>query len=208
MFLWRLLKYPVYHWSLTVVESVLWTVADIFIPARTLYHGTDKAACNAITGDPERNKFRKKTSQWSTGTFLASTHPECTWAGRGVYFAINRKLALGYSDRASVTWNDSVMIACRVTPHRVYMQAGRGGNHDEINKFGDRYKYTTGEWYNNRHQWEYCLFDWQNRYNHPWRIRPIYVINTKTFRVQHINGGVQHWLFDKAVLNDIFGRKP
>lgn len=218
MFLWRLLKYPVYHWLLTVVESVLWTVADIFIPARTLYHGTDKAACNAIAGDPNRNKYRKKTSQWSTGTFLASTHPECTWAGRGVYFAINRKLALGYSDRASITGDDSVMIVCRVsmgrvinytlTPHNVYRQAGRGGNHDVINKFADSHRYTTGEWYNNRRQWEYCLFDWQNRYNHPWRIRPIYVIDTWKFRVHHVSGGVQHWLFDKAVWNDIFSRKP
>ena len=217
MFLWRLLKYPVYHWLLTVIESVLWTVVDIFIPARTLYHGTDKAACNAIAGDPNRNKYREKTSQWSTGTFLASTHPECTWAGRGVYFAINRKLALGYSDRASQTGDDSVMIVCRVSmgrvinytlaPHNVYMQAGRGGNHDVINKFADSHRYTTGEWYNNRQQWEYCLFDWQNRYNHPWRIRPVYVINTQKFRIHHVSGGVQHWLFDKAVLNDIFGRK-
>ena len=217
MFLWRLLKYPVYHWLLTVIESLLWTVVDIFIPARTLYHGTDKDACNAIAGDPNRNKFRKRTSQWSTGTFLASTHPECTWAGRGVYFAINRKLALGYSDRASQMGDDSVMIVCRVsmgrvinytlTPHNVYMQAGRGGNHDVINKFADSHRYTTGEWYNNRQQWEYCLFDWQNRYNHPWRIRPVYVINTQKFRIHHVSGGVQHWLFDKAVLKDIFGRK-
>lgn len=211
---WRLLKYLLFHGTLTIVESIIWTAIDIVVPARTLYHGTDLAACEAITADPQRNMHLKRNSKWTTGTFLASTHPNCTWAGRGVYFAINRSLALGYSDRARSLLNDPVMIACRVSlgrvvnytllPSRVYRQAGNGGNHDELNKFGDSHRYTTGEWYNNRQHWEYCLFDWQNRYNHPWRIRPVYVINTRTFRPQHIRGGVQHWLFDKAVWKDIF----
>lgn len=213
-FFWRLLKYPIYHGILALIESGIWTVIDIFIPARTLYHGTDLAACEAITGSPNRNHYRRRTSKWSTGTFLASTSPNCSWAGRGVYFAINRRLALGYSQRASEFWNDPVMIACRVsmgrvinytlTPGRVYRQAGHGGNHDELNKFGEEHHYTTGEWYNNRGYWEYCLFDWQNRYNYPWRIRPIYILNICTRRAQHISGGVQHWLFDKAVLNSFF----
>lgn len=213
LFPWRVLKYLAFHGLLTVIESVLWTVADVFIPARTLYHGTDLNACEAIIGDPYRNKHLKKTSDWTTGTFLASTSPNCSWAGRGVYFAINRKLASGYSDLAGECGRDPVMIACRVSmgrvvnytlsPSRIYRQAGYGGNHNELNIFGDQHGYTTGEWYNNRHHWEYCLFDWQNRYNHPWRIRPIYVLNFRTGRAQHIKGGVQHWLFDKAVLTDI-----
>ena len=212
MFPWRLLKYPIYHGALTIVESVVWTVVDVFIPARTLYHGTDLAACESITSDPYRNKYLKNISEWSSGTFLASSSPNCSWAGRGVYFAINRKLASGYSSRAGSHRSDPVMIACRVSmgrvinyslaPSRVYRQAGQGGNHDELNKFGDSHGYTTGEWFNNRNQWEYCLFDWQNRYNHPWRIRPIYILNFNTGRTQHIRGGVQHWLFDKAVLKD------
>ena len=213
LFPWRLLKYPVWHGLLTVIESVLWTVVDIFIPARTLYHGTDLTACQSITGDPHRNSYRRNTSVWSTGTFLASSSPNCSWAGRGVYFAINRSLAMGYSRGAASPDNAPVMIACRVSmgrvvnytlaPSRVYQQAGGGGNHDELNKFGDRHGYTTGQWYNNRHHWEYCLFDWQNRYNHPWRIRPVYILNMYTGRAQHISGGVQHWLFDRAVLEDL-----
>lgn len=213
LFPWRVLKYLAFHGTLTVIESVLWTAVDIFIPARTLYHGTDLKACEAIIRDPFRNKHLKKTSDWTTGTFLASTSPNCSWAGRGVYFAINRKLASGYSDRAGECGRAPVMIACRVSmgrvvnytlsPSRVYRHAGYGGNHNELNKFGDKYGYTTGEWYNNRHHWEYCLFDWQNRYNHPWRIRPIYVLNFRTGCAQHIKGGVQHWLFDRAVLTDI-----
>ena len=45
---------------------------------------------------------------------------------------------------------------------------------------------------------------WQNGYNHPWRIRPIYMLNLRTGLAQHITGGMQHWLFDKAVLEDLF----
>lgn len=215
MFPWRFVKYPLWHGLLLAVESVVWTVVDIFIPARTLYHGTDLDACSSITADPYRNKYLRNTSLWTSGTFLASTHPDCSWAGRGVYFAINRRLASGYSDRASGS-ADPVMIACRVsvgrvisyglTPDYVYRQTGDGGKHEELNKFGDAHGYTTGEWFNNRRHWEYCLFDWQNRYNHPWRIRPIYILNFRTGLAQHIKGGMQHWLFDKAVLNDIFGR--
>ena len=107
------------------------------------------------------------------------------------------------------------MIACRVSmgrvisyalmPDYVYSQAGGGGKHDEINKFADANGYTMGEWYNYAGVWEYCLFDWQKRYNHPWRIRPIYMLNLSTGRAQHISGGMQHWLSDKAVMEDIFG---
>lgn len=213
---WRFLKYAVWHGALLLLESVIWTVVDIFIPARTFYHGTNQNAGNAITSDPHRNRYMQNTSAWSSGTFLASSDPNCSWAGRGVYFAIQRGLALAYSgDNRSGIGGDAVMIACRVSmgrvisytlmPNYVYRQAGGGGNHDEINKFADANGYTAGEWYNYAGVWEYCLFDWQNRYNHPWRIRPIYMLNLRTGRAQHITGGMQHWLFDKAVMEDLFG---
>ena len=51
--------------------------------------------------------------------------------------------------------------------------------------------------------WEFCMLDWQNRYNHSWRIRPVYVFNFRTGKVQHINGGMRHWLFDSSVAGDI-----
>ena len=95
------------------------------------------------------------------------------------------------------------VINYTLAPSHVYNQTGALGNHDELNRFGDRHGYTTGEWYNPRGVWEYCLFDWQDRYNHPWRIRPIYILNVRTFVAQHVRGGVQHWLFDRAVINDI-----
>ena len=106
------------------------------------------------------------------------------------------------------------MIACRVSmgrvisyalmPDYVYCQAGGGGNHNKINEFADDHGYTMGEWYNHKRVWEYCLFDWQNLFNHPWRIRPIYMLNLRTGRAQHITGGMQHWLFDKGVLENLF----
>lgn len=198
---YRILYYALWHSFLLVVESVIWTVVDIFIPARTFYHGTTLNAGNAITSDPHRNRYLQNVSRWSSGTFLASSDSNCSWAGRGVYFAIRRGLALAYSsDDRSGYGGDPVMIACRVSmgriityslmPDYVYKQAGGGGRHDEINKFADAHGYTAGEWYNPRGVWEYCLFDWQNRYNHPWRIRPIYMINMRTGMAQHITGGM------------------
>lgn len=214
---WRMLKYVFWHTFLLLLESVIWTVVDIFVPARTFYHGTNLNAGNAITSDPNRNRYLQDTSRWTSGTFMASSDPNCSWAGRGVYFAIQRCLALAYSgSNRSGFGGDAVMIACRVSmgrvisyalmPDHVYRQAGGGGKHDEINKFADANGYTMGEWYNYAGVWEYCLFDWQNRYNHPWRIRPIYMLNLRTGRAQHISGGMQHWLFDKAVLRDLSGR--
>jgi hypothetical protein len=71
--------------------------------------------------------------------------------------------------------------------------------------FALKHHYVTGEWWNYRHSyWEYCLYDWGNRYNHPWRIRPVYVFNVRTSRLQHIEGGMQHWLFDRSILSDLY----
>ena len=123
---------------------------------------------------------------------------------------------MGYStDNRSGLGGSAVMIVCRVSigrvisyalmPTRVYNQTGDGGWHDEINKFADANGYTTGEWWNPRGVWEYCLFDWQNGYNNPWRIRPVYMFNLEKGIAQHIPGGMQHWLFDKNVLKNIFG---
>ena len=63
-----------------------------------------------------------------------------------------------------------------------------------LNAYGQEHKYTTGEWWNDHGgYWEYCLFDWKNLYNHPWRIRPIYIFNSRTRFIQHIKGGMAHW---------------
>lgn len=212
MFPWRVLKYPFYHGFLAIIESVLWTVVDIFVPASTMYHGTDLKAGEAITADPYRNKYLRNTSTWSYGTFTAS---DSSWGGIGVYFASLRSVARGYAyDPHRLDDGNPVIIACRVSlgrtinyalaPLHVYNQAGKNGRHGELNRYGERHHYTTGEWWNGSGgYWEYCMFDWQNRYNHPWRIRPVYILNLRTGRAQHIRGGMQHWLFDRAVLKDL-----
>ena len=212
---YRIIYYAIWHVLLLVVESAIWTVVDVFIPARTFYHGTTLKAANMIMCDPQRNDFLKRTSGWTSGNFTSSTTPNRTWAGRGVYFAIRRSLAMAYSgDDRSGLGGDPVMIVCRVSigrvisyalmPNRVYNQTGNGGWHDEINKFADAHGYTTGEWFNG-YVWEYCLFDWQNGYNDLWRIRPIYILNLRTGLAQHIRGGMQHWLFYKGVMDNLFG---
>lgn len=210
---YRFLKYPIYHGGQVIIEGVVWTVVDIFIPAVTMYHGTDLTAGQMITSCSERNQELKKNAQWTQGTFAAS---QSSWGGIGVYFASRRRVAITYAhDSYRLSDNNPIMIVCRVSlgniinyslaPYYVYSNAGQYGNPAVLNKYGEKEGYTTGEWWNDRGgYWEFCMFDWQNRYNYSWRIRPVYVFNFRTSKVQHINGGMRHWLFDKTVVEDIF----
>ena len=197
---WRLLRYPVLHGVLVIVESVIWTVIDIFVPAITLYHGTDLTAGKSIVGSRRRNG----TLAWDSGTFRAS---DSSWAGIGVYFAAKRRVASAYAnDPYRLSDKDPVVIVCRVSlgriinyslaPYQVYYAAGQNGHPPTINKYAEKAHYTTGEWWNDRGKyWEYCLFDWKNLYNSRWRIRPIYIFNYRTLMAQHVPGGMAHWLF-------------
>lgn len=199
-FPWRILKYPVFHGALALLESAIWTVIDTFIPAITLYHGTDLTAGQSITGEKRRNR----RLGWGSGTFMASNS---SWGGIGVYFAASRRVAFRYAvDVHRLSDNNPVTIVCRVSPGRiinyslaplpVYHAAGQKGHPSILNRYGQKHRYTTGEWWNQRAgYWEYCLFDWKNMYNSRWRIRPIYVYNHRTRLVQHIKGGMAHWIF-------------
>ena len=210
---WRFIKYPIYHGLLTVIESVIWTVVDIFIPAATMYHGTDLTAADAIVCDSHRNNYLKSIRSRSRGNFMAS---QSSWGGIGVYFASKRLVAFGYAnDSYRLSDDNPVIIVCRVSlgrtlnyalaPEDVYNEAGGSGTPSVLNRYCERHHYTTGEWWNRGGgYWEYCMLDWQNGYNHPWRIRPIYVYNLRTQRPQHIQGGMQHWLFYSLVWKNIF----
>lgn len=201
---WRIIKYPIYHGALVLIEGAVWTVIDVVIPAITMYHGTDLIAGQCITG--------KYGNQWTDGTFTAS---QSSWGGIGVYFASRRSVARRYAeDPYRLDGCNPVMIVCRVSlgkiinyslaPYYVYSNAGANGRPAVLNKYAEDNGYTTGEWWNQRGgYWEYCMFDWKNRYNHPWRIRPIYVFNFRTGRAQHIKSGLRHWLFSQVVINDI-----
>ena len=206
----RLIKYPIFHGSLVIIESVVWTIIDIFIPTITLYHGTDLNAAKAITGSAKRNI--SLWDNWLAGTFKASDINNA-WGGMGVYFASSRRVVISYSQRAiSRTGGVPVFMACRVSlgkiinyavaPLRVAYNTGGSGNPAVLNKYAEENGYTTAEWWNGGY-WEYCMFDWQNRYNYPWRIRPLYVLNLHTNRAQHINGGMRHWLFDPVIFESI-----
>jgi len=47
------------------------------------------------------------------------------------------------------------------------------------------------------------MYDWQNRYNDSWRIRPLYVINLSGKCIQRIPGGMYHWLFNYFAVKDL-----
>ena len=203
-FPWRLLKYPVWHGFLTLVETLGWSIADIFIPTLTMYHGTDLPAAQNITATSGRNDYLASTMDWNSGTFRAS---ESSWGGIGVYFASDRAVAKRYAgDPYRLSDNNPVVIVCRVSPGRminyalapsyVYAATGRYGHPPTINRYAEKHGYVSGEWWNDSGKyWEYCLLDWQNLYNFPWRIRPLYVFNCRTRLIQHVKGGMKHWFF-------------
>ena len=206
----RVVKYPIFHGFLVIIEAMVWTVIDVFIPTVTMYHGTDLTSANAIVGNDWNSAYNRK---WTDGTFSASQHG---WAGAGVYFGSRRKTAEGYAhDPHRLSDNNPVMIVCRVSlgkvlnyrlaPPYIHDNTGEYGDNSVINVYAEAHGYDTGEWWNEKGgYWEFCMFDWQNRYNHPWRIRPIFVFNFRTGVAQHIDGGFRHWLFSRSVLTDFF----
>lgn len=194
---WRLLKYVVYHGSLTIIESVVWTIVDTFVPALTLFHGTSYNACQFITNGGNSGMSGRNVGIWNVGGG--------NYAGNGIYFASARSTALHYSSGA--------LIVCRVTlgrvldlgmaPKYVYDQCGKP-NALDATRWGLKNGYVTGEWWRGDAKWwEYCMYDWQNRYNDSWRIRPLYVLNIDDGYMQRIEGGMSHWLFRKMVINDL-----
>ena len=195
---WRIVKYPVWHGLLTVTECVVWTVIDTFIPALTLFHGTDIKASTSIT----QSRGRVGANSWRIGGWNVGGG---NYAGNGIYFAPDRSTALHYSAGS--------LIVCRVTlgrvldlglaPKRIFDQCGHP---DALGatKWGLKHDYVTGEWWRGDcGWWEYCMYDWQNRYNQSWRIRPLYVLSIDDKLIQRIPGGTHHWLFRKMVINDL-----
>lgn len=87
-----------------------------------------------------------------------------------------------------------------LAPYHVYAACGNP-NALVATKWGLDNGYTTGEWWRgDRGWWEYCMYDWQNKYNESWRIRPLFVLNIDDGRIQRIPGGMHHWLFRLSVL--------
>ena len=202
---YRFFKYVVGHGILTLLESVIWTVIDTFVPAVTLYHGTAESCADSMLCDPKRNKSRRRFSGWLSGIWNVGGG---NYAGDGIYFGIFRKTLRNYQNGsaivARVTMGKTIDVA--LMPNYVVRQAGHP-NASAVSDWGLDHGYVSGEWWRsdrNTKWWEICLYDRQNRYNDSWRIRPIYAINSDTGVMQRVPGGTAHWFFREIVLKDFW----
>lgn len=200
----RLVKYLLWHGSLTLIESIIWTIIDTFFPAVTLYHGTATEYADNMLCDPHRNGDREMKKGWLSGIWNVGGG---NYAGDGIYFGIFRKTLRNYEQGCA--------IACRVTmgktidtvlmPDNVYNAAGRP-NASAVSNWGLNNGYVCGEWWREDRGtdwWEICMYDRQNRYNESWRIRPIYAIHSQSGIMLRIPGGPAHWLFREQVVSDM-----
>lgn len=197
----RIFKYGC-HYLFSFIESIVWTVIDTFVPALTLYHGTDQTASEKIC----QGSGRVGEVDWYCGVWNVGSG---NYAGNGIYFAPLRSTAIHYAryncNRALIICRVSLgkIIDIGMAPKEVYYQCG-SPNAFKATEWGLNHGYTTGEWWRGDEKWwEYCMYDWQNRYNSSWRIRPLYVEDLNTKRVYRIHGGMSHWLFRKMVVNDL-----
>lgn len=195
---YRIIKYLLFHGLLTLIENVVWTVFDTFVPALTLYHGTNKTASSQITGNPTPNDAPSR----NFGVWLVGGG---NFSGKGIFFTPERNIASYYA-------NDSIIVArvslgrvldLGLAPKEIYNLREQLKDTTAITTWGLNNGYVTGEWWYHSGYWEYCMFDYQNRYNHSWRIRPLYVLDLKNSFVQRIPGGMTHWLFRDLVIKDI-----
>ncbi len=202
----RILKYPVFHGLLTLIECIIFTIADTIYPAVTLYHGTDGAAADAIIISPTRTRHHKKTCRWTDGIWNVGGG---NYAGDGIYFAPRSSTSMHYARNCA----NPVLIICRVSlgrllplslaPDNVYASAGHPNAH-AVTRYGLDNGYTSIEWWrSDSNWWEYCLLDWQNKYNESWRIRPVMAMNLSSYFFKRIHGGTRHWLFDREIFKDL-----
>ena len=198
----RIFKYLLFHGSLTLIESVVWTVVDTFLPAVTLYHGTDVTAADNMLCEPKRNHLRRYTSNRLSGTWTVGGG---NYAGDGIYFGIFRKTLRNYQSGSAIVARVTMgkTIDTVLMPNAVYNQAGHP-NASAVSNWGLNNGYTAGEWWRTSGSWwEICLFDRKNKYNDSWRIRPIYAVSYNSGMMQRIPGGSAHWLFRRMLIKDL-----
>ena len=197
--LWLPIRFVnIIHGSLTVIESAIWTAIDTIVPSLTLWHGTSPEAAVSITQSPSRTS----ASNWKTGIWNVGGG---NFAGNGIYFAPARSTALHYAKGAIIVCrvNLGKVLDLGMAPVWVFNQCGHPNAIGATN-WGLNNGFTTGEWWrSDANWWEYCMYDWQNRYNYSWRIRPLYILNLDKKILQRIPGGMGHWLFRKMVIDDL-----
>lgn len=199
----RLVKYG-WHYLLSFIESLIWTLIDTVIPSLTLYHGTSESASVSICQSPGRIFAQDKNE---VGVFRVGGG---NFAGNGIYFAPIRSTSVHYSKGAMIICRVSLgkVIDLGMAPKYVYNQCG-SSDATGATRWGLDNGYTTGEWWRKKSGtcpgwWEYCMYDWRNRYNSTWRIRPCYVEDLNHKRILRIPGGMGHWLFRSIVIKDLF----
>lgn len=198
----RMVFFLGYHFTLTVIESGIWTVIDVFVPAVTLFHGTANKYASEMVCEPLRTRGSRRSKLWKTGTWTVGAG---NFAGDGIYFGISRMTLNNYQMGCCIVARVSMgkTIDTTLMPNSVYNAAGSSNAH-EVSKWGLTHGYTTGEWWRTYPGWwEFCLFDRKNRYNDSWRIRPVYVLNYEKGIMQRIRRGTAHWLFRGMVLHDL-----
>ncbi|MCQ2218000.1 MAG: hypothetical protein MJZ33_05885 [Paludibacteraceae bacterium] len=179
-------RYVVLKGSVVVLESLLFVIIDTIYPALTLYHGTDWKASISIT---------------KPGSWMSSVKDWRCWFGKGVYFATARSTAEHYA----IGKNKPVMIVSRVSYGRMLnlayvsdkMQQNIGADSKKagrITTFGLKNGYTSVLSWRPSGWWEVIMLDKAGRYDHKWRIRPLYVIDFDTKKRMRINGGMSLWL--------------
>jgi hypothetical protein len=182
LFPYRIVRYFLES-LIKVSEGLVFTLVDTIIPALTFYHGTENGAGISIT----------KPGKWRVGNG--------NYAGSGIYFGIDKNVALHYAGRTS----DSVIILARVSRGRIinlYLAPANirqcvKNDGDRITDWAKSNGYSCTEWgRTSGGWWEYCLVNPRDgRFIKTWRIRILYVKNIKTGEVERIWGGKSYWLF-------------
>ena len=162
------------HNILLFLEPIIMTGVDIVFPTYTMYHGTTHGSISAdIT----------QKGRWLVG--------DGNYAGTGIYFGMNQKVAEHYAD------NSKTIILVRVTlmfnrniattPHTIRSNIGLGDGGDEISRKLPSFWSSIEHWRKDMGWFEYCIIQPINKkglFVKTWRARPIALIqDTKLLRI-------------------------
>lgn len=177
---YRIYKFLLKRSLVTSLESVIYTIIDIFVPTITMYHGTSCDASHKITGNDD------VTFKVGGGNY----------AGNGIYFAIDKDTAEHYSKGVVIISRVSLgrVLNVNITPDEVRNYVAHDGH--KLADWGLQRKVKTIEWWrSNGEWWEYCMLQISGIYKDTWRIRPLYIENRSTGFKERIYKGMAPWLF-------------
>ncbi len=165
-----------------ILDSVLMFGVSVAMPTLTMLHGTDfKKAGTKVT----------QSGNWLVG--------KGNYAGTGVYFGIQKRVAEYYAKQAGGTGIVMVRVTltlCKtVSSHskqkRELVGLGEGG--ERLSKEASSI-YQSHEHYRSDHEWwEYCILKpgQMGMFISTWRVRPVALINNK--KIARLYGGMSHY---------------